>query len=239
MRLANIIVIINGLDDWQIMSYNSLLEHHNCDVFKWVMRMGLHENNRRTLSLDFDVCGPKDDTGNRMGCPETTAFMEQYLNGVGDTSDGIFTSSTAGNMNVLVDYTNSPLILSLIEQINVDNETEFKFQIAHLEILLKGNQVIPLTYTNCKISGELGNAREFRNDNMFYVINDDDAFVALFVKDLFMKHFAEQTAPKQPKLKLRVKNTGIVPNITMEITEEIADLKQIKEHGELFNEIFK
>ena len=98
--------------------------------------------------------------------------MEEYLNGI-DSLDGIFDSSTQGNMTVLIDYTDSPLINKFIKQLNSKHEKKYnKFVIHELEILLGGNQVIPPSQTICKITGELGNSRKFRDDQMFYVIKD-------------------------------------------------------------------
>ena len=65
--------------EWQTKSYEELLKEHDYKSNLWGMRLGLHENQKRILSLDFDICGEKNkDTGERMGCPQTEAKLQEY-----------------------------------------------------------------------------------------------------------------------------------------------------------------
>jgi hypothetical protein len=187
---------VNGkgkkMSKWITMTYDELVKQHNYDNNLWGMKMGLQENNRMIMSLDFDVCGKKNAIGERIGCSHTQEKLDEYLNGI-DRFDGMFTSSTQGNMNVLVDYTNVPEIYALVQILNM-NKTTFH----ELEILMGGNQVIPPSQTNCKITGVLGTARCFKNDEPFYVLTQNDKFLIKFISELLI--------PKIPKPK-PVKNT--------------------------------
>jgi hypothetical protein len=70
------------------------------------MRMGKQENGKYILSLDFDICEVKNSEGERVGCEYTENKLREFLENI-DVEDGLFSSSTQGNYNVLVDYTNS------------------------------------------------------------------------------------------------------------------------------------
>ena len=160
------------LEDWQTLSYEELCAEHNYQINRWGMRMGLQENGRRIMALDFDCCGGKDKTGKRMGCSFTKGKLDEYLR-ICDTKDGMFLSSTEGNRNVLIDYTACPDLQC----------SKSKFNLAGLEILLKGNQVIPPSATTCKISSKLGKPREFLAEP-FYIMTPDSPIYS-YVCSLF------------------------------------------------------
>ena len=91
------------MKDWETLSYDALCQQHNYNSTLWGMRMGLQENGRRILSLDFDVCGkPNKKTGIRMGCRFAQQKLDELLANY-ETHDGLFTSSSVGNINLLVD----------------------------------------------------------------------------------------------------------------------------------------
>lgn len=72
--------------------------------------------------------------------------------------------------NVLVDYTRSPTIKEFVEELE-----SAKFTKEGLEILLRGNQVIPSTQTNCKRTKTLGEPRTFKTPSEpFYVIENEE-----------------------------------------------------------------
>ena len=168
------------MNKWIDMKCEELRKQHNYNSLLWGMKMGEHENGKCILSLDFDVCGKKNKEGVRVGCPETQAKLEEYFKGVGDKLDGMYESSTEGNHNVLVDYSNCETIKDMVKQINSN-----KFCHHELEILLGGNQVIPPSATTSKITGELGNQRKYKNNNLFYVLDESNpCFVYEFVRNL-------------------------------------------------------
>ena len=105
--------------------------------------------------------------------------------------DGMFTSSTSGNMNVLIDYTNC---INLIELIN----NKSKFSIHSIELLCGNShlQIIPPTITKCKISGTFDNARQFQNNEIFYILdNDQNNKIYQFIQCIIKE--TQQTQPKK------------------------------------------
>ena len=154
---------------------------------------GTAKNGEKILSLDFDCCGEKDKEGNRMGCEITKQKLKEYLENI-DCENGLYTSSTDGNMNVLIDYTNSKVLNDIINQIS-SNKTTFH----ELEILLGGNQVIPPSATISKKTLKTGNPRTFKNGNPFYVINNDDCFIVDFIKTLLLPKIANNVNLVNPK----------------------------------------
>lgn len=158
------------MSKWESMTAEEARQQHNYNSKLWGIRCGRHSNGRIIMSLDFDCCGQKDETGNRIGCQYTKDKLQEYLKfGI---NDGLFSSSTEGNMNVLIDYTNCP---TLIELVDTQKLSKFKQSGTDLEILLGSGhqQVIPPSQTKCKISGELGNARTFVNENPMLILNED------------------------------------------------------------------
>lgn len=221
---------INGkgrkMSKWISMTYDELVKQHNYDCNLWGMKMGVQENDRMIMSLDFDVCGKKNViTGERIGCSHTQEKLDEYLANI-DRMDGMFTSSTQGNMNVLIDYTNIPSIYELVKTLNT-NKTTFH----ELEILMGGNQVIPPTQTNCKITNALGEARCFKNEEPFYVLNENDSFLINFVTGLLTPKLPKPKpvkVTKQPK----IKNTNIdnVENTTrIDDGDELSDYEKFDE----------
>ena len=184
------------LKGWESLSYAGLCQEHNYNSSLWGMRMGLQENGRRILSLDFDVCGkPDKETGERLGCAHAQAKLDELLANY-ENHDGLFTSSTVGNMNLLVDYTDSPQICDFVTKIGSN-----KFHFHELEILLGGNQVIPPSATTSKITKILGPAREFQTTEMFYTIEHEDGFIFHFVEELFKKELEGAAAAPNTKKK--------------------------------------
>jgi phage/plasmid-associated DNA primase len=180
---------VNGMgqrmSDWNSMSCDELKKNHNYSSLLWGMKMGEQENGKHILSLDFDVCGKKNEEGIRVGCNETKIKLDEFMNGVGNKLDGMFESSTEGNHNVLVDYSNSPTIKQMVKEIASN-----KFNCHELEILLGGNQVIPPSATTSKITGELGNPRKYKNENLFYIIEEENCFVYNFICKLMKNKLA-------------------------------------------------
>ena len=145
-----------NMKDWEKLTYEDLLKQHNFNSNLWGMKLGLQFNGRRVLSLDFDICGkPERTTGVRTPCPLATAKLDKLLANY-ESRDGSFCSSTEGNMNMLVDYTNSALLCAYVERIGA---TKFNFH--ELEVILNSNQAIPPSMTISKLTNNLGPARSF------------------------------------------------------------------------------
>lgn len=155
------------------------------------LNLGEQTNGHRIMSLDFDVCGDKGIDGKRLGCAHTAKKLDEYRDGI-DRQDGMYSSSTAGNFNVLINYTKCPELVDAVEKCGL-----VKFTHHHLEIILKGNQVIPPTATTCKVTGELGSPRTFLNDVLFYELTDEP-FMISYLLNLFEEKMKLKTTPKAP-----------------------------------------
>lgn len=178
----------NKWPDWQNKCYEELIAHHNYKSNLWGIKLGPQENGRCILSLDFDVF----DKNTGSDCEQTKKLLEMYSLRC-ESTNGMYTSSTDGNMNVLVDYSNCPLIKEYVSRLGMN-----KFTKAGLEVLLAGNQVIPPSQTNCKKTKELGNPRMFENkEQPFYIINDEFDNTYLFIKELFEEKFKSLHKPQK------------------------------------------
>jgi hypothetical protein len=163
-----------GLLNWQNLTFDEFKKEHNYNSNLWGMKMGLHENGRHILSLDFDIYDKPSDSSHI----ETEKLWNEYYSHC-ENEDGMYSSSTSTNMNVLVDYTNSPTLIEYVTRLPKYFDTE------HLQMLLQSNQVIPPSQTICKKTGKLGNARTFKNDNPFYIIQEDEnCFTFQFIQKL-------------------------------------------------------
>jgi phage/plasmid-associated DNA primase len=188
-----------GMIGWIDKTYDELVKEHNYECKLWGMKMGHHENGKRTMSLDFDVCGDKNEaTGERMGCPNTTRMLTDLLD-FNPTLAGLYTSSTQGNMNVIIEYSQCPQICEFVDRLATN-----KFQCNSLEILLGGNQVIPPSATKCKITGSIGQPRAFVSSEPFYVLTEkSDCYVANFLKEL-MTNKLQSKAPIVKPVAVRI-----------------------------------
>lgn len=212
-----------ALPKWNKLNFDELCEKHDNNSYSWGMPMGQHENGRRVLSLDFDCCGEPDKEGKRVGCEFTKNKLQEYLNGV-EKFDGLYTSSTQGNMNVLVDYTDNIEISKLANELG-----KSKFKYHDLEVLINNGvyQVIPPTATTCKITKELGKPRTNKNNEFLYVLNNDVNFINNFIVGLFPS--------KLPKNK-KVNKSVSIDNYDLSITPDtIIDFDKFKDL--LFNYI--
>ena len=179
----------DGLLAWESVSCSTSIKQHDYTSRLWGMRMGLHENGRRIMSLDFDTCGEPDKVnGGRLGCEYTKQLFARYLE-TADSQDGLYYSSTAGNANVLIDYTDCPTIIEMAEKIGS------KFNLQSFECLFgnKHQQVIPPSSTTCKITNKLGQPRAFVADT-FYIMNEESTLFP-FVRGLFEEKLKGKPKP--------------------------------------------
>jgi len=205
----------NGMGSWEELPAAVLQKHHNMKSTYWGMRMGKHDDNGRyIMSLDFDCCGT-----DRKGCDYTKQKLAEYISIV-DKEDGWYYSSTVGNENVLVDYTNTPEIIRLMEA------TGSKLTIHSMEVLLgnKHQQVIPPAATVCKINHRIMQARTFKNDKIFYELTDESPIYP-FILQLFADYKNTKKEPKTtvPKKQEDKKEEAVMQN-TMEPEDKWVDL---------------
>lgn len=207
------------MSKWETMTAEEARKQHNYNSSLWGIRCGRHSNGRIIMSLDFDCCGQKDNTGNRMGCQYTKDKLQQYLNfGI---SDGLFSSSTEGNMNVLIDYTNC---LTLIELVETQKLSKFKKSGTDLEILLGSGhqQVIPPSQTTSKITGNLGNARRFIGDKPILILSEDMP-IFTFIISLLEKPEKKLTTFSKP-LSFTEKAPLLVNTLSVDTDDKYLDL---------------
>ena len=212
----------NPMKGWKTKTYDELVKEHNYNSKLWGMRMGLHlGNGRRILSLDFDVYlkATKGD------CPVTLAKLNEYIDGC-EGDYGMYSSSTEGNMNVLVDYTYRQDIIDMVEKIGKTTFHPYKKEgVEGLEVLLKGNQVIPPSQTKCKRNDVMGKPRTPLTDQFFYTISTENDFTADFIMNLFNKHFQDnQPSYKKPDF-YRSVNTIVVPTDATDDESEEGEFK--------------
>ena len=219
------------MNNWIGKSFDELCQEHNYESKLWGMKMGLQENDKSIMSLDFDICGKKGKDGVRIGCPHAIIKLNEYIQGT-DNENGMYSSSTEGNMNVLIDYTNSPQIKDWVKQVGGN-----KFNHHELEILLGGNQVIPPSATISKLTGVIGNPRTFKNPAVpFYEIQEtEDCFVFGFIKKLFIEKLETKpilriNSPVNPPVNTTVNST--VPSI-------LTPLNNTDKFLELLNDVIK
>lgn len=150
---------------WGKLTTAELRPYQNVNSTRWGFRMGMQENGRHIISIDFDCCGSPDANGKRSGCEYTRSKLAEFM-AFGKT-DGVFQSSTAGNMNVLVDITYCPALIA-----KIGDRSKYKRAGTDLEMLLGSGhqQVIPPTATICKLSGEMGQPRTWLGSNPFLVL---------------------------------------------------------------------
>lgn len=178
------------MGNWQGMTYEQLVAQHNYDVPRWGMRMGLHENGRYTMTIDFDCCGSKNALGERIGCDFTKSKLAEYM--ALDVKDGMFSSSTKGNWNVLVDFTDCAPLLERIKKM-----PKAKHSQGGLELLWgSGSQnAIPPTCTTCKISGKAEHVRTFQSEKPLLVLTEESPVFA-FIMDLLPQEREEDVKVK-------------------------------------------
>ena len=165
-----------GIVNWNKMSHKDLVKKIDFNKEMFGMRLGKQGNNKYILSLDFDCCKKVD--GEYVEDKSTLDLLEKYNDMVGDR-EGMFSSSTEGNFNILIDYTNTT---SLKEMILKQTLNKIVQKDVGLELLIGGNQVIPPTMTKCKINDKCIHPRSFMTDVAFKVVEDNDP-VCEFIMD--------------------------------------------------------
>ncbi len=179
------------IKDWNSLTHDELKQKLDINSKMFGMRMGVQGNGKRILSLDFDCCKKTKD-GHYIRCKETEELFDFYCWASSGTFHGMFDSSTDGNRNVLIDYSNSPSLIELITEIDKN-----KVSYLGLEILFGGNQVIPPTKTKCKIAGKCMREREFNTNQPFYVIEGDDCDIVKFIKRQITNSFKKNIKKKK------------------------------------------
>tara|TARA_R110002096_G_scaffold82975_2_gene192808 strand:+ start:6108 stop:8813 length:2706 start_codon:yes stop_codon:yes gene_type:complete len=182
----------NKIAKWNTLTAKQLKLKTNFNAGKFGIVLGEQDNYKLILSLDFDCC--KLQNGEYVDCVNTIEYLKKF-NAIGNNA-GMFKSSTEGNYNVLIDYTNTTILKDKLLSME---KSSYKSKSSHLELLLKGQQVIPPTATKCKRSGDL-NEREPLSEHFTNVIEDGDD-VSEFILD-YINTFPKpkQLTPSTPKV---------------------------------------
>ena len=182
-----------GIVDWIKMPHNDLKKRINFNKEMLGMRLGKQGNGKHILSLDFDCC--KKVNGSYVTCDKTIELLEKYNVCVDSCCHGMFESSTEGNCNILIDYTNT---IILKEMILKETKNKIVRNDVGLELLIGGNQVIPPSITKCKMTDTFNKKRSFMTDVPFKIVEDNDP-VCEFIIDYIKSTTENNTDAKKRK----------------------------------------
>lgn len=193
------------MTDWESKTHAELMAEIRWAVPRFGIRLGTQTNGRKMMSLDFDCCGAKthdpDPTApKRAGCETTRAYLEEYK-AVKGCDNGFYESSTEGNMNVLIDYTDSIIITEAFKRALIKQPTK-KNKLGHngMEIFFgKVNQAIPPTASISKWTEALGAPRRYLNDNPIMLFDGTQGAHEQWVADLIDKVVATYGVARAPR----------------------------------------
>ncbi len=128
------------------------------------MRTGFQPNGKFIIGLDFDMWIKKGDKYDEC---KATRDLYKTFEALNPLNIGVFVSSTQCNRGVLVDITNCP---DLIKLIDTDSRRKIQQKGFCLEILTAFNFVLPPSKTQCKIEKRFATNRSFLNNDHKYNI---------------------------------------------------------------------
>lgn len=160
-----------GLMKWEHLSHSEIMKHINTKGKRFGLRTGKQGNDRYIASLDWDCCGKKGKDG-RMGCDYTKQKLQKY-NDIKTRDDGMFKGGTKGNYNLLIDFTDVPELRERFQQLIDAGKKKIELQSLELFYSNGSQQVIPPSATLSKITGEIGESRQFLNERPFIVLSEE------------------------------------------------------------------
>ena len=171
------------------------------------VRLGRQLNGRYLISLDFDI---NDKSGRH---PEIADKLAEYKSNI-NRLDGMYSSSTDENHNVLVDITDIP---EYLEKVIAHPNSKWKWKV-NLEIFAKEGvfQVIPPTATINKVTKEKGNPRKFLNSVSVYKVTPDDSYMIDFLNEIYVA--------EKPKVVIKSKPVRPVEMAEIEKDDEWTEL---------------
>lgn len=131
------------LGKWNEKSFLELQNEDIANHDSYSIMMGKHENGRTIICLDFDIYS---EGGNNQ---TVQTFLDDWRADSGD--EALYSTSTEGNYAVLLDITDSSIMMKEIEELKTYNKNKVK-AFGELEILY-GNascKVLPNSKTICK-----------------------------------------------------------------------------------------
>ena len=183
--------------------FEQLLAKHDYNSRFWGMKLGEQPNGKHIMSLDFDLYDKKTKETDK-----NTELRLQNYNQIKNEkqSHGMYDSSTEGNINILIDYTNNDKIRKAVTDCN-----RYKFKVDELEILLLGYQVIPPTQTNSKRTQTLGQPRKFKNEtHPFYIMDSNNDPIETYILQLFEEKFKKNTT-QSTRQTVITRNINVTP----------------------------
>lgn len=180
------------LPKWNERPSEFLAEAFNTENKRVSIRLGRQLNGRYMISIDFDV---NDKAGNHQAIVDKLAEYKSNINRL----DGMFSSSTTDNFNVLVDITDIP---EYLDKVIAHPNNKWKWS-GSLEVLAKEGayQVIPPTVTINKVTGEMGNPRKFLNGIPVYKVTPEDTYMIHFLNEIYVAEKPKvviKSAPVRP-----------------------------------------
>ena len=148
------------LGKWNEKSFEELKNEDIPNHDSYSIMLGKHENGRTIICFDFDIY---NIGGNNK---ELQNYLDDWREYVGNK--GLYHTSTEGNYAVLLDITDSPIMLKHIEELKTYNKNKVRAFGDDLEILY-GNgscKVLPHSKTMCKKTKQIRES--------IYVIEDQD-----------------------------------------------------------------
>jgi phage/plasmid-associated DNA primase len=187
-----------NMKNWSKMGLDEIKPLCDYDNENIGMKMGIQENGRHILCIDFDVAKKVD--GKYVDCEKTKKMLDDYRKN--NNEDGMYESATLGNMNILIDYTDANKVREKISELN--GLSVIKQNDIGLELLVQSNSVLPPTPTICKKTDTL-RPRKSLNNILFKNITDDD-YTSNFILDFIDTARPKKNALKKSKQKDEQKN---------------------------------
>lgn len=169
------------LSKWEQKSYEELKNEDIDNHDSYCIMLGKHENGRTLICLDFDIY---KEGGNNQA---VQTFLDDWKADSGD--EALYSTSTEGNYAVLLDITDSSVMMKEIEELKTYNQNKIK-AFGDLEILY-GNascKVLPNSKTICKKTKTIRTSK-LVNENGDEVLKLNDEYECLI--DLFKQSTAD------------------------------------------------
>jgi len=167
---------------WSKISYKSVKQFWNFQQNKnWGIRTGIQPNQKYIIGLDFDLWFKEQ--GSYVECKNTRKIWKQFSRLTNEQQDGIFESSTIDNRGVLVDITNCPELIDMLNNIKKQKFNKLNY---NLEILNGFPMILPPSITKCKIYRTYNRHRRYLNTNPIMILTEDTDiyhFIYKYIKD--------------------------------------------------------
>lgn len=182
-----------ALTKWEQKTFDELKDEDIENHSSYSIKMGKHENEQTIICFDFDIYS---ENGNN---EELQAFLDEWRLDL--TDDGLYHTSTEGNYAVLLNITNSEILMREIAELKQFNNNKMKAFGGDLEILYgEGScKVLPESKTRCKKSKEIRQSK-LLTDVPMRMVDDEMECLIYYVKQAT----ASAKEGKKPKKSAKV-----------------------------------